>query len=163
MKALLIGVMVAATASGAVLVWGLTLPPVVSARAERVIRAAQPRVWAVLTDWARQPEWRTDVVKVEVSAADRFTEYPRQGKPIQFRVKASEAPGRLELEMSGGVEGVYQVELSAAGPMGTRVVETYEVRYPTTLGRIAGRVFFDLQKFADEYLNALAREAEKGN
>lgn len=93
---------------------------------------------------------------------DTFIEYPKKGPEIQFKVIAQAAPRLLELEMSGAFQGIYRVELSFSN--GVTTIQAYEkVIQNSVIGKIVSRIFFDLEVFANGYLEQLSNHVENSS
>ena len=140
--------------------WGSALPATQKVSLEISVNAPASRVWETMTAWIDQPQWRNGIERVEIVGSDRFIEYPKRGVPITFRVLRSEAPRRLELNMSGAVTGAYLAELfEENGATKIRVAERINIENPFM--RAANKLFFNLESFAKEYLIELKFHVEK--
>ena len=64
-----------------------------------VLPAELHRVWDVVTDVRRYPDWRSDVERVEVPSAQEFWEYTRGGYVTKFTITKEETGRRWELAM----------------------------------------------------------------
>lgn len=143
-----------------VLAAGMALSPMREGRAEIAIAVPPERVIAVITDVARQPEWRDGVASIEVDG-DGWVETTTRGEVISFAWSKRE-PLKLALTFrsDAGYHGMWQAELEpqATGTLVT-VVERAAIDNP--LSRLMARMFFDPQAFAARYLQALKIEAER--
>jgi uncharacterized protein YndB with AHSA1/START domain len=125
-----------------------------------LLAAAPDRVWAVIADVERQPEWVPEITKVE-----RLPD--RDGKPSyretfgQFDattvVTESDPPRRLVKEIlpGGPFSGSWTWELAPEGER-TRLTITERGTVPNPLFR-AMMIFHDDTKSARDYADALAR------
>ena len=139
--------------------WGISIPSTHEVTVKREIKAPIEDVWRVLTNWQAQTDWRAGVDRIDVLSPDTFVEYPKKGPEIQFKVITQEAPRFLELKMSGAFQGVYRAELSFSN--GITTVQAYEkVTQHSVIGKIFSTLFFDLEAFANHYLEQLGNHVE---
>lgn len=126
---------------------------------ETKIAAPRQRVWQIMTAWENQPLWRPQIQRVEVRSSDHFIEFPKIGKPIDFRVIAMQAPASFCLLMSGGASGTYQADLTENGSETTvRATERITIRNPYK--RFLVRRTFNLRDFANTFLCELKTYVE---
>ena len=80
---------------------GLLLP--VSHQASRSVRISRPpaEVFALIADFERHPEWRTDVRRVTVEGTGVGAKVREEsgGDTLRLRVEAWEPPGRLRMRI----------------------------------------------------------------
>lgn len=148
-------VLIALVAVG-IYLYGMSQPAQQQLTVEKNIAAPADQVWQVMTDWGAQPQWRDDLEQVEVIDAQNFVEYPKQGSPIRFEVLKAEKPRLLELKLDGSFNGVYTVRFKDVEG-GTLVEESYDLNYPSPIGRIFVKLFFNLEAFAHDYLGKLGQ------
>ena len=153
-KILLIAIAVIVVLVVVVFLYGMSIPKTQSLTVTKTIAAPADQVWAVMTDWEAQPEWRDDLKKVEVISPDEFIEHPKHAGPITFRVVEQDRPRLLKLDLSGPFTANYIVELTESDGVAV-VTESYSVTQPSAIGRVMASLFFDLEKFANDYLNRL--------
>lgn len=72
---------------------------VVVSRCKTVLPARLSRVWNVVTDVKRYPEWRSDVEQVEIPNDREFWEYTRGGYVTKFTIDREETEHRWEFTM----------------------------------------------------------------
>lgn len=101
--AVLLGLLILA---GLVLyVLGRGLPVRHTSRLTVVLPAARPAVWAVITDYARMPDWWPDVkgIRLETQPNGEVWTWNKDshGQEIAFRTKEESAPARLVREIMG--------------------------------------------------------------
>ncbi|MDQ0423369.1 uncharacterized protein YndB with AHSA1/START domain [Peteryoungia aggregata LMG 23059] len=145
-----------------VFVAGLFLPPTREGRAATEIAVPPERVAAVITDVARQPEWRDGLASIEVEVdGDGWVETTTRGEVIRF-AWAERQPLKLALTFrsDAGYHGSWQADLQPQAS-GTRVTVVERATIDNPLGRIIARFMFDPQAFAARYLQALKTEAER--
>ena len=68
-------------------------------RCKTVLPASLSRVWNVVTDVKRYPEWRSDVERVEVPNDREFWEYTRDGYVTKFTISGEETERCWEFSM----------------------------------------------------------------
>lgn len=68
-------------------------------RCKTVLPASLSRVWNVVTDVKRYPEWRSDVERVEVPNDREFWEYTRDGYVTKFTISREETERCWEFSM----------------------------------------------------------------
>lgn len=143
-----------------VFVAGLSLPPTREGRADMEIAAPPELVAAVITDVARQPQWRDGIASVEVDG-DGWVETTTRGEVIRFAWTRREALTlALTFRSDAGYHGTWQADLQPQAT-GTRVTVVERATIDNPLGRIIARLLFDPQAFAARYLQALKIEAER--
>jgi carbon monoxide dehydrogenase subunit G len=119
--------------------------------------AAHPdRVWSVLADWRRYPDWMPDVAWVRPLGPERalglrlLVRTRVFGLPIASDVMLVtdwDPPRRLAIEHQGVVRGPAEWRLDPVGG-GTRLTWAEEVRMrPAVLGELALRVYWPWQRF----------------
>ena len=145
------------------LVVGWSLPVAHRASATRSIGAPPDRVFALITDFARYPEWRSGVTRVEASGAPAVGQLIREfgsNGEIPYRVETLEAPGRLVMRIAGegmafGGTWTYELRPNASGGTDVTITEDGEIYNPIfrTLARFVfgytatmNQVLGDLEK-----------------
>lgn len=163
MKWILIGLAVLVGLLILVLVIGMLRPKSHVATHTVVLAAPPESVWAVITDFARQPEWVPDLRRVEPAGEQDGKPRWREwfgGFEATTVIRASEAPRLLVKEIlpTGSFYGTWTWELAAEG-QGTRltITERGTVENPLFRGMM---VFHDNTKSARQYAEALARRLE---
>jgi uncharacterized protein YndB with AHSA1/START domain len=151
-----------------VLAIGWSLPVAHTASSTRVVPAAPDRVFAIVSDFARYPEWRTGVSRVEVTGA------PGAGQVIQesadygdmpYRVDAWEPPSRLVTRITGtgmpfGGTWTYEIGPDEAG---ARVTITERGEIYNAFFRFMARFVFGYTATMDQYLTDLDAELRTRN
>jgi|ERR1043166_6325978 hypothetical protein len=129
------------------------------------ITAPADKVWQVLTDRSRFPEWQTNLSKVEVVDDRNWMEYPKDApEPLRFTLAKDDRPSA----MSFG----YKMGDYFAGEWNGRVTPTATgVRLETVDGYVAKGwvtkilmyIFFDFDKFAKDWDGRLKQRVETLN
>lgn len=136
------------------------LPATVTTVREAIVRAPVDRVFALVTDVAHQPEWRSDVGRITVADdGASWVEHTRSGDDINFRAVETVPNSKFEI--------VYQSKLGFSGrwvgSFTPRDAETTVFRIeettttPSILGRLMGRIFAPPGSHTDLYLNDLEK------
>jgi hypothetical protein len=134
--------------------------------ATTVIRATPERIWAILTDAARYPEWNPTVTKVDgrIAPGERVTLHVtiNPGRPFPVTVATLE-PARRMVWRGGMPLGLFTGERTfTLTPQANGTVE-FSMREAFTglLAPLIGRTIPDLQPAFDEFAASLKRAAER--
>jgi hypothetical protein len=133
----------------------------------RSIAAPPERVWPVLADVLRWPEWTTSVERVEplgdpvLATGARFRVFQPRLRPAVFTVTSCEPPWGFTWTMSGaGVRAVADHVLEPAGPGCTLLLR---LEYAGLLGGLVGLL---ARSLTEDYMNreasGLKRRCESG-
>jgi hypothetical protein len=148
-----------------VLVVGWSLP--VAHRASRTrtfVNAAPDRVFAVIADFSRYPEWRLGVTRVEVEGlggvGQTVREYGSNGE-IPFSVEIFEPPGRMMTRIASdglpfGGAWTYELRSDEAGNTELTITEDGEVY--NLFFRFMSRFVFGHHATMDGYLRDLEKQ-----
>ena len=141
---------------------GLFLPRDHVASRSAVYDAPPERIWAVLTDTARAPEWRTGLKSVEaltpLDGKRRYREVSGFG-PVTYVVEEERAPERLVGRIADeglGYGGSWTWELAREGAK-TRVTITERGFVTNPVFRVLARFVFGYTKTMEGYLSDLGR------
>ena len=126
--------------------------------------AAPPeRVWQVIADVAKTPEWRADVSRVQMQPQPdglmRFTESSSQGD-VQFEILRQDAPLRQVIRVVDDDQpfgGIWTWDLGLRAGGGTRLTITEAGFIKSPLFRAMGALFFSPTDTIDAYLRDLAK------
>ncbi|HXF96890.1 MAG TPA: SRPBCC family protein [Gemmatimonadales bacterium] len=145
------------------LVVGSFLPRDHVARMTISLAAPPERVWALVSDFAGAPRWRSDLQRVELQpgpgGAQRFVETTRQGT-VTFEVVSQEPPRRQVVRVVDEGQpfgGTWTWEIQPEGS-GARLTITEAGFVKNPIFRVMSRLFFPPTAALDRYLRALARE-----
>ena len=133
--------------------------------ASTTIDAAPDRIWSILTDAPRYPEWDPGINRLEgrIAPGERLKAFTKASPKRAFPVKVSEfVPGR-KMTWVGGMplglfKGVRTFTLAAAGS-GTNVTVHEEFSGP--LLPLIGRTLPDLNATFRDFLAGLKTRAER--
>src|SRR5205809_645237 len=88
---------VIALSVAAIVAAGLLIPAERSFANEIELNAPAERVWQVITDRAKYPEWQANLTKIEVIDDKNWVEYPKDSpEPLRFTLAKDERPTRME-------------------------------------------------------------------
>jgi hypothetical protein len=130
------------------------------------IHAAPERIWAILTDAARYPEWNSTVDKVEgrIAPGERIVLHVTMNRGRAFPVTVTAFDPRRRMVWRGGMplglfvgERVFEL---APRPDGS-VEFTMHEQFTGLLAPLIGRTLPDLQPAFDSFAADLKREAER--
>jgi uncharacterized protein YndB with AHSA1/START domain len=133
--------------------------------ASRTQRFAQSRdvVWAVIRDFARHPEWRKDVKRVElvadVGGQSGVREHGGHGA-VLYALDADEPPAKLVMRIADDslpYGGSWTIELKPAGS-GCEVTITERGFVKNPIFRFLSKTVFSPAATIESYLAALAKK-----
>ncbi len=153
-----------AIVAGLAIVTVLLMPATSSTTVEIRFDAPIGTVWQVYTDFDSQPEWRSDVGAIEM-AGDKtaWTETLKSsGMKIRLRILEKTPPSRLVLETGadGNFKGRYVAEFRHLQG-GTIGVFTEEATALGIVPKVMRRLFFNQQKFIEEFAREAKAEIER--
>src|SRR5262245_22750304 len=95
---------------------GFVLPKTHEARGSVELRTPPPAVYAVVTDFAKYPEWRTGVTQVEVRDDPQGTLVTEHGSAgvIPYRIEQSQPPSKFVMRIADpnlGFGGTWTFEI----------------------------------------------------
>jgi uncharacterized protein YndB with AHSA1/START domain len=141
---------------------GLFLPRNHVASRSAVFDAPPERIWAVLTDVSKGPEWRTGLKSVEalppLDGRRRYRETSGFGT-VTYVVEEERAPERLVGRIADeglGYGGSWTWEIAREGPR-TRVTITERGFVTNPVFRVLARFAFGYEKTMEIYLRDLGR------
>ena len=157
------GVALLAVLAAVAYVAGLFIPRDHVAARRIDLKAPPQRIWEVIADVAKTPEWRTGVTRVEMQPqADgkmRFTETSSQGD-IQFEILRQEAPVRQVVRVVDDDQpfgGIWTWDLEPRAEGGTRLTITEAGFIKSPLFRTMAAIFFSPADTIETYLRDLAK------
>ncbi len=148
-----------AVVAGLVIVTLILMPATIRTTVEIRFDAPIRAVWEVYTDFESQPNWRSDVAKVEMASNKRewVEELKTPSMRIRFRILEETPPNRLVMEAGADriFQGRYVAELRQENG-GTVGAFTEEATALGIVPKVMRWLFFNQRKFIEEY----AREAK---
>ena len=144
---------------------GLALPK--GHRASRTVTlAAEPaRVFTAISDFARYPDWRSDVKKIDVEGGPGQGALVREENTsgtIPYRVEVLSPPSRLVMRIADSslpFGGTWTYELRAEGA-GTSLTLTEDGEVYNPIFRVMQKLFFSPYKTIDTYLENLRKRLQ---
>jgi hypothetical protein len=131
------------------------------------IRATPQRIWAILTDAERYPQWNSTITRVDgrIALGERVTLHVTINPGRAFPVTVAQLDPPSRMVWRGGLPlGLFTGErIFTLTPRGDGTV-TFAMRESFTglLAPLIGRSIPDLQPAFDEFAAGLRREAESG-
>lgn len=130
------------------------------------IHAAPERIWAILTDAGRYPEWNSTIDRIEgrIAPGERITLHVamNRGRAFPVRVAAFDPPRRMVWR--GGMplglfvgERIFDLVPGQDGAVAFRMCE----QFTGLLAPLIGRTIPDMQPTFDAFVADLKREAER--
>ena len=142
----------------------ILLPNTIRTTVEVHFGAPIQSVWDVYSDFESQPNWRSDVEKIEMTSDNRsWTETLKKSKmTIRFKILEEIPPSRLVLQTSAPrhFEGKYVAEFRQVNG-GTVGVFTEESTALGLLPKVLRCLFFHQEKFIKEYANEAQKEIRR--
>jgi uncharacterized membrane protein len=127
------------------------------------INAPAEKVWQVINDRTRFPEWQTNLTRVEVLDDKNWVEYPKDSpEPLRFTLAKDVRPSRMEFayKMGDSFDGKWTGDITpTADGVRLKTVDSYAAN--GTMTKILIGIFFDLDKFAKDWNNKLKERVEK--
>ncbi len=127
------------------------------------INAPIEKVWQVITDKPRFPEWHPYMKKVEIKDDSHWIESSDDDtEPWKFSVVKDAKPDRLEIQFSvkDALSGKWVGDASAT-ETGTRLKTVDSERIDNPLTRIITFLFIDRDKYAKGWNSSLKAQVEK--
>lgn len=140
---------------------GMMLPKAHEAWSSQSYRAKPDQLWAVVTDFAKYPEWRTGVTRVDVTGGGTtplVTEHGSNGV-IPFKVELMQAPAKLVMRIADpdlSFGGTWTFEF-APQDSGSELLITENGEIYNPLFRVMSKLFFSPTKSIETYLADLKR------
>jgi hypothetical protein len=142
---------------------GYSLPVAHEAWQSSSSRRPTAEVFAVITDYARYPEWRTGVARVEVEGPSGVGQLIREhmdGDVIPFRIETFEPPSRIvariaDPDLPFGGTWTFEITPSDAG---SDIVLTEHGEIYNPVFRFMARFVFGYESTIEQYLADLRKK-----
>jgi uncharacterized protein YndB with AHSA1/START domain len=140
---------------------GTILPEKHVASVSRDFQSGREEVWVVLTDFARWPEWRSDLKEIKVSG-NTFTEVSTNGESIDFRIEEFQTPQRLVTRITTpdlpfGGSWTYELVRTEGG---CRLTITENGEVYNALFRFVSKYMFGHTATMEKYLEDLSKKVK---
>jgi uncharacterized protein YndB with AHSA1/START domain len=145
-----------------VVVIGEFLPKNHSATRASHFHQSPEAIWSAITDYARFPEWRKSVVRIEalqpVNGQPCWREFDNHGNAIPFEIVEATPGQKLVTQIADpnlpfGGTWTYVLTRQPDGTTLLRITEDGEIRNPVF--RFVARFFIGYTKTTEDYLHAL--------
>jgi hypothetical protein len=145
-----------------VFVVGILLPKQRDFVKQADLNSPPEKVFQVVTDFANQTLWRDDVQEIKVIDEKTWTEVPKKGTPITFRVERKVENQLFEIEIiePKNFNG-YWIGTFEETKNGTKVVFKEVVTIENPFFRVLSSIFVDLDKAMEVYMNNLKTKLGK--
>ncbi|MFY8162508.1 MAG: SRPBCC family protein [Candidatus Kapaibacteriota bacterium] len=119
-------------------------------------------VFQVVTDFANQTSWRDDVKEIKEIDGKTWTEVPKKGTPITFRIKRKVVNQLFEMEIiyPKSFKG-YWIGTFEKTENGTKVIFKEVAIIENPFFRVLSLIFVDLDKTMDLYMYNLKTKLGK--
>lgn len=141
---------------------GFFLPPERSFVNEIDIDAPAERVWQVIADRQKYPEWQTQLGSVEVIDEQTWIEHPKDSPDaLRFQVVRDDRPSSMEFSYAMGtaIRGGWKGEATPTAN-GVRLKTTDSYRTDHWMMKMLLGAFFDLDGFAKDWNTRLKQRVE---
>lgn len=165
-RAILIGVLSIAILLTVAVLAGLALPKAHRATRTTTLAAPPQAVFAVVSDFIRYPEWRSDVKSMVVDGQGGVGTVIYEEGPngaIPFRVETHEPPSRLVMRVADPslpFSGTWTYELRPSGA-GTELTVTEDGEVSNPIFRLVQKLFFSPSGTIETYLADLQKRISR--
>jgi len=149
--------------SAIVLIIGLLLPKERTFTKTAVLNSDVSKVFNIVTDFKNQTTWRKDVKEIIVIDNVTWTEVPKKGTPITFKVKQKVENEIFEIEIiePKSLNGYWVGTFKQTKPNETAIEFKEVVTISNPFFRTLSYLFVDLDKTMDSYLENLKQKLSK--
>lgn len=135
---------------------GLFLPKERTYTKTGVLNSEVTKIFNLVTDFKNQAIWRNDVKEIIVIDENTWTEVPKKGTPITFRIKRKIENQLFEIEIiePENFNG-YWIGTFEETKNGTKVVFKEVAIIKNPFFRVLSSIFVDLDKTMEVYMNNL--------
>lgn len=146
-----------------VLIIGLFMPKERTFTKTAVLNSDATKVFNIVTDFKNQTTWRNDVKEIIVIDNITWTEVPKKGTPITFKVKQKVENQIFEIEIiePKNFNGYWVGTFKQTKPNETAVEFKEVVTISNPFFRTISYLFVDLDKTMDLYLENLKHKIGK--
>ena len=146
-----------------VLIIGLFLPKERTFTKTAVLNSDVTKVFNIVTDFKNQTSWRNDVKEIIVIDNNTWTEVPKKGTAITFKVKQKVENEIFEIEIiePKNFNGYWVGTFKQTKPNETAIEFKEVVTISNPFFRTISYLFVDLDKTMDLYLENLKQKLSK--
>ena len=146
-----------------VLIIGLFLPKERTFTKTAVLNSDVKKVFNIVTDFKNQTSWRNDVKEIIVIDNNTWTEVPKKGTAITFKVKQKVENEIFEIEIiePKNFNGYWVGTFKQTKPNETAIEFKEVVTISNPFFRTISYLFVDLDKTMDLYLENLKQKLSK--
>ena len=146
-----------------VLIIGLFLPKERTFTKTAVLNSDVKKVFNIVTDFKNQTSWRNDVKEIIVIDNYTWTEVPKKGTAITFKVKQKVENEIFEIEIiePKNFNGYWVGTFEQTKPNETAIEFKEVVTFSNPFFRTISYLFVDLDKTMDLYLENLKQKLSK--
>ena len=146
-----------------VLIIGLFLPKERTFTKTAVLNSDVKKVFNIVTDFKNQTSWRNDVKEIIVIDNYTWTEVPKKGTAITFKVKQKVENEIFEIEIiePKSLNGYWVGTFKQTKPNETAIEFKEVVTISNPFFRTLSYLFVDLDKTMDSYLENLKQKLSK--
>lgn len=143
-----------------VLIIGLFLPKERTFTKKAVLNSDVTKVFNIVTDFKNQTSWRNDVKEIIVIDNYTWTEVPKKGTAITFKVKQKVENEIFEIEIieAKDFNGYWVGTFKQTKPNETAIEFKEVVTFSNPFFRTISYLFVDLDKTMDLYLENLKQK-----
>ena len=149
----------------AFVVLGAALPATQSYANEVEIHATADKVWEVINDRKKFPEWQDQLLRVEIIDDKSWLEYLKNSdEPLRFTLATDNRPSKMEFHYTMGDQfaGHWSGEITPTAN-GVRLKTNDSYVTERTISKILVYTFFDIDAFAKEWNAKLKERVESLN
>ena len=143
----------------AIVITGSILPEKHMATVSRDFESSREEVWAVLSDFSKWPEWRSDLAEIRMEH-NTFTEVSKNNESVEYRIEELNTPERLVTRIITPdlpYGGTWTYEL-AETQTGCRITITENGEVYNALFRFMSKYMFGHTATMEKYLDDLKKQ-----
>ncbi len=128
-----------------------------------IIEAPLSTVFSTVTNIKAQEKWRNDVKQIKVIDSETWTEIPKKGTPIAFKITelVKNQLLRIDIIEPKSFNGYWVGKFESISENQTKVDFTEVAIVNNLFFKIISRLFVDLNKTMDVYIENLKSKLEK--
>jgi hypothetical protein len=145
---------------GAAFLFGTFLPNQQVFEKRAILKKPVDKVFQIVTDFARQKEWRSDVKTIEIIDATTWKEVPKTGTPLTFKMKTKIDNELFEIDIiePKSFNGSWEGRFKKTENNGTALEFKEIITISNPFFRTISYLFVDLDNKMTLYLENLKRQ-----